>query len=238
MKPVILITHKSDMDVAEFGIGKMHQVRSNYCRAIVKAGGIPIITATADAVDYADIADGLLLTGGSNDVDPARYREENRMCLKCDFEIDQMEFGLFEAFYKQKKPIFGICRGHQVINVAMGGSLYQHVKDDHTPLSVHADIYAGGPKIHPMKSVPGSLFEQLFGEEFMTNSHHHQAVKTCGKGMRATAVTEENLIEGIEHESLPIFGVQWHPERMIGEENFDLTNMMPLFEHFINCCKK
>ena len=96
----------------------------------------------------------------------------------------------------------------------------------------------GNIHLHSVKTMPGSVFHKLFGEELKTNSHHHQAVKDCGKGLLATGVTDDGVIEAVEHECLPIFGAQWHPERQIGEENLDLTNMMPLFEHFVNQCKQ
>ncbi len=238
MKPVILIAHKNNPDTANFGIGAKCTIRSNYCRAVIQAGGLPIVTALGDAEEYADLADGLLLPGGSCDVDPTRYGEENRKAFSCDVAMDEMEIALVKAFVKRQKPIFGICRGHQILNVALGGTLIQDLKDDCPTQLAHEAMYAEGKNTHPVCAVSDSLLCQLFGKEFHTNSHHHQAVKTCGEGLRITVTTKDGLAEAIEHEQLPIFSVQWHPERMIGEENLELPNMMPLFEHFIALCKK
>lgn len=237
MKPVILIAHKNNPDAANFGIGKKCTIRSNYCRAIIRAGGLPIVTALGDAEEYAELADGLLLPGGSCDVDPMRYGEENRKSFSCDFDMDEMEIALVKAFAKRKKPIFGICRGHQILNVALGGTLVQDIKDDCPEKTAHEEMYAEGKKTHPVCAIPGSLLCKLFGSTFHTNSHHHQAIKACGEGLRVTVTTQDGLAETVEHECLPIFSVQWHPERMIGEENFDLPDMMPLFKHFIDLCK-
>ena len=82
------------------------------------------------------------------------------------------------------------------------------------------------------------MFETILGSSFTTNSYHHQAVKDCGKGLVPTVTTEEGIIEGVEHESLPIFGVQCHPERMIGDEFTELADMMPLWRHFVSQCAK
>lgn len=238
MKPIILVTHKPEPDPHNFGIGCLYGVRSNYCRAIIRAGGIPIMTLAGDVEDYAEIADGVLFTGGRQDIVPSLYGDENRKALGCDPELDDFELKLFDAFYKRKKPIMGICRGIQLINVALGGTMIQDIPDEIPERSAHLGEQIGNIPMHPVMATPGSLFHTLFGEEFKTNSHHHQAVKDCGKGMFASGITDDGVIEAIEHESLPIYGAQWHPERQTGEENLDLTNMMPLFEHFVNQCKK
>lgn len=238
MKPLILITHKFDEDPLGFGVGRIYSIRSNYCRAIIRAGGVPVISALGDAEAYADIADGVVFTGSSCDIDPKLYGEENRKAASCDPQLDEMELQLFNAFYKRKKPILGICRGVQLLNVALGGTLMQDIEEEVPGLTVHNLVYQKATEQHPVKAVPGSLFEKLFGQEFLTNSHHHQAVKACGKGLRPAVMTEEGVIEAVEHEELPIFGTQWHPERMTGDEQQELTDMMPLFEHFIACCQK
>ena len=237
-KPVILITHKSDPDGAYFGVGRIHRLRSNYCRAIVNAGGVPIISALGDAEVYAEIADGVVFSGGGMDIDPTRYRDKHRKAAAIDFEIDDMELKIFEAFYKKQKPMLGICRGIQLINVALGGNLIQDLSEEVPGLTVHKEIFEADKRFHPVTATEGSVFHRLFGESFLTNSHHHQAVKECGAGLIPSVVTEEGAIEAIEHASLPIFAVQWHPERQIGEEYLNLTNMMPLFHHFVDCCKK
>lgn len=238
MKPIILVTNKPEQDPRDFGVGEIYTVRSNYCRAILRAGGIPLMDLGGDPEDYAEIADGVLFTGGRQDIVPSLYRDENRKALNCDPELDAYELKLFDTFFRRKKPIMGICRGHQLINVALGGSLIQDIPDEIPERKAHQGEPVGNIHMHTVKTTPGSLVHSLFGEEIKTNSHHHQAVKVCGKGLIASGVTDDGVIEAIEHTEFPIYGVQWHPERQMGEENEDLTDMMPLFEHFINQCKK
>jgi len=237
MKPVILITHNYAKDPNNFGVGRYIRIKENFVNAILKAGGVPILSAHGDAEAYARIADGVLFSGGS-DVNPVHYGEKpyKEDCHYSD-ERDEAELAIFDSFYKLKKPMLGICRGMQIINVAMGGSLIQDMASA-VERSAHKQSLFPDKPAHYVKSVEGSKMRQLFGEEFIVNTHHHQAVKTCAPGLRATAFTDEGIVEAVEHESLPILAAQWHPERMIGEENFEMENMMPLFEYFVELCKK
>ena len=229
MKPIILLTHKySDQ---HWGLGRSYTVESNYCRALIRAGALPLVTAGGDPEEMAEMADAILFTGGA-DIEPQRYGESNQFDIHSDHELDEMELGLVKAFYAARKPIFGICRGIQTVNVGTGGTLYQHVPGQIT-LSAHKQVYEENKPQHLVHAAEGSCIGRLFGKEFMTNSYHHQAVKTMGPGMKAAATTDEGLIEAIEHETLPILAVQWHPERMIGEENVALPDMMPLFRYFV-----
>ena len=236
MKPVILITHK--FAESDFSVGGLYRCQSNYCRAVIAAGGIPVISALADAEEYAALADGILFTGSNCDIDPASYSQENRGSADCDPALDAMELKLFDAFYRAGKPIFGICRGIQLISVALGGSLMQDIPQEIPNLTDHDAIYKKERDCHPVTASEGSLLHRLFGKEFLTNSFHHQSVKDPGRDMLVSAVSTDGVIEAIEHTSRPIFGVQWHPERMIGEECETLPNMLPLFRHFIDLCKK
>ena len=236
MKPVILITHK--FGESDFSVGGLYRCQSNYCRAVIAAGGIPVISALADAEEYAALADGILFTGSNCDIDPASYGQENQGSVECDPALDAMELKLFDAFYQAGKPIFGICRGIQLISVALGGSLVQDIPQEIPDLADHDAIYKKEHDCHPVSASEGSLLHRLFGKEFLTNSFHHQSVKDPGRDMRVSAVSTDGVIEAIEHTSRPIFGVQWHPERMIGEEDNGLPNMLPLFRHFVDLCRK
>ena len=236
MKPVILITHK--FGESDFSVGGLYRCQSNYCRAVIAAGGIPVISAGADAEDYAALADGILFTGSNCDIDPASYGQENRGSADCDPALDAMELKLFDAFYRAGKPIFGICRGVQLISVALGGSLVQDIPQEIPDLSCHDAIYKKESDHHPVSVAVGTRLHSLFGQAISTNSFHHQSVKDPGRDMLVSALSADGVIEAIEHKSLPIFGVQWHPERMIGEECETLPNMLPLFRHFIDLCKK
>jgi len=236
MKPVILITNGYAVDPNNFGVGRYIRIKENYVNAILKAGGVPILSAHGDADTYARIADGVLFSGGS-DINPIHYGEKpyKEGCHYMD-DRDEMELAICNSFYKLKKPMLGVCRGIQTINVALGGTLIQDIPSM-VELSAHKQRLFDKPA-HYVKSTPGSKMRELFGEEFIINTHHHQAIKTCAPGLHATAVTDEGIIEAVEHESLPIIATQWHPERMIGEENFEIENMMPLFEYFVELCKQ
>lgn len=234
MKPLILITSKPKAD--DFSVGGLRYAPANYCNAIIQAGGIPVIAALADPEEYAQLADGILFTGSACDITPSLYGQENRKSMECDPALDEMELALFHAFYKRNKPIFGICRGIQVINVALGGSLIQDIPEEVSNLGVHQKVYAKETYSHPVTAIQSSLFCRLFGKKFSTNSYHHQAVKECGKGLIPTVVTEDGIIEAVEHENKPVFATQWHPERMIGQEQLELTDMMPLFRYFVDLC--
>lgn len=235
MKPLILITSKPKAD--DFSVGGLCYTPANYCNAIIQAGGIPVIAALADAEEYAELADGIVFTGSTCDITPSFYGQENRKSDSCIEALDEMELRLFNAFSQRNKPIFGICRGIQLINVALGGTLIQDIPDEVAELTVHDKVYKKETQFHPVKAEVGSLFGQLFGSDFMTNSYHHQAIKDCGVGLIPTVVTEDGIIEAVEHESKPIFATQWHPERMIGQEQQELADMMPIFRYFIDLCK-
>jgi putative glutamine amidotransferase len=235
MKPVILITTKFKAD--DFSVGGLLYTPRNYCEAITRAGGIPLLAAMGDAADYAKLADGILFTGAGNDIQPQLYGQENRDAKDCNALLDETELALFDAFRSQGKPILGICRGIQLINVALGGTLVQDIPTEIPDLTVHARVYNKETVYHPVTAAEGSLFAKLFGRDFQTNSYHHQSIGVCGQGLVATVRTQDNVVEAVEHESLPILATQWHPERMIGQEQTELTDMMPLFRHFIELCR-
>lgn len=237
MKPIILITNKFDPDSIPFGVGRFCSIRSNYCRAVIGAGGTPVISAMGDPAQYAQMAHGILFTGSGSDIGPSIYGREPMGALGCDPELDEMELALFREFRKLGKPIFGICRGHQLINVALGGTLIQDIPSQKPNALPHRGTSDTDNVFHKVKALPGSRMEALFGGEFQTNSYHHQAIDTLGEGLIPTAKTEDGIIEAIEHQSEPILAVQFHPERMIGEEQKNIPDMLPLLRHFVSLCK-
>ena len=237
MNPVILISHKFENDPIPFGKGRIYSIRSNYCRSVRNAGGTPLITAGGDPEAYAALADGILFTGSGSDISPALFGQENRGSLGCDRELDEMELKLFDAFLKAGKPILGICRGQQLINVALGGTLIQDIPTQRHDALAHRNDDETHTAFHRVHTLSGSCMEALFGPELLTNSYHHQAVDTLGRGLIATAKTEDGIIEAIAHESLPILATQFHPERMTGEEQENCPNMLPLFRYFLDLCK-
>lgn len=155
-----------------------------------------------DASDY----DGLLLPGGG-DISPVFYHRKNRGSNNICISEDIVQLLMFHRFMEQKKPILGICKGMQVINVALGGTLIQALP------TVNSHAWHNGDRYHTTTLVPGSLLFSLYGNYMITGSAHHQAISTPGKGLHVVQYAHDGVIEGIEHETLPILGVQWHPER-------------------------
>lgn len=218
MKPRILLSTSQSINPA-------------YIKAATAVGGIPVaIYAPKPDPTY----DALILCGGA-DIDPSRYDQTNTASRGIDPVRDDAEFELFDTYMAQKKPILGICRGHQLINVAMGSDLIQHL--DHAEL--HTSGVSGVDMIHEVCADKGSFVGKLYGERFMTNSSHHQAVGTPAKDLRAVAWSENGkVIEALEHDFLPIISVQWHPERMCCDHlRSDTVNGIDIFEYFIRLCK-
>lgn len=178
--------------------------------------------------------DGLIL-GGGNDVHPSRYGEEVNGSVDFDEARDECEIALAKAFLAAGKPVLGICRGEQLLNVIFGGTLCQHLPctPEHRTSEEHLHS-------HGVIAQENSVFHRLYGKNFRVNSLHHQAVERLGEGLRATLIAEENgVIEGFEHETLPVLGVQWHPEKMcLSERREDTADGIEIIRYFIELCKK
>ena len=201
-----------------------------YVDAVNAVGGeaiaeyLPSISA-----DY----DGLILCGG-NDIEPKYYHQEMNGSVNIDAQRDAVEFALLKAYVDAGKPVLGICRGHQLINVYFGGSLHQDIpeKQLHTNMQ-NIDV------THDVTARENSVIHHLYGSSFTVNSSHHQAIDCLGNGLIATADWNDQYIEAIEHKSLPIYAVQWHPERMcVSKRRTDTVNGIKIFEWFINVCKE
>lgn len=209
-----------------------------YMDGIIIGRGLPVLATDVPdesaARQLAELADGLFLSGGV-DVTPSLYGEEKiPQCGNSDPKRDKIERLLLDAFISVKKPVLGICRGFQMLNVYFGGTLYQDILSQ-TGLSDHPyDCF------HSVRTVEGSIVRSLFGSEFVVNSLHHQAVKNLADDLVATAYSVSgNIIESYEHKHLPIIGVQWHPERMTGTERMSPLgpDMAPYLEYFVNMCR-
>ncbi|MGE4275595.1 MAG: gamma-glutamyl-gamma-aminobutyrate hydrolase family protein [Lawsonibacter sp.] len=204
---------------------------TNYCQAVRGAGGLPV-AGYAPAPDLS--CQGLLLCGGG-DIAPARFGQESRGSQPPDPTRDQAELELFQAFARAGKPILGICRGIQLINVALGGTLLQDLPQEVRPFHSGPD----SDLVHPIRALEGSLLHRLYGAVFPVNSAHHQVVDRLGAGLYATAWTESGVAEAIEHESLPILAVQFHPERMsFDHRRSDTVDGAPLLCAFLDLCRK
>jgi putative glutamine amidotransferase len=170
----------------------------NYRTGIETAGG---------AVQFGgdpQRCDALLLPGGG-DLEPWRYGQENLGSRSMDAGRDQQELDLLDLFVWQRKPILGICRGLQMINVYFGGSLIQDL-EGHSAVN-------GADRYHAVLTTEEKM-EKLFGSGAVVNSAHHQAVDRLGRGLVAFQRAPDGIVEGVFHESLPVWAVQWHPERV------------------------
>ncbi len=233
MKPIIGIA--ANIDVNRLGMA-INSLPLAYPASIGKAGGLPLVLPYSSDQTLMRLMverlDGLLLPGGI-DLDPAWYNEAAAAGLEeVNRDLDIFQLHLFDVCRRMKKPIFGICRGCQLINTAFGGSLFQDIDAEwHTPALRHR-----GPDHdteHLVTIEPGSRLFGLFGSEVVVNSRHHQAIKKVGRDLRVTAVARDGVIEAAEHCSLPIHLVQWHPERMLASSD----SMLPLFIDFIEQCR-
>jgi putative glutamine amidotransferase len=147
---------------------------------------------------------------------------------------DQVEFALLKAYLDAGKPVFGICRGLQLINIYFGGSLHQDIAEG----SMH-DNGKSYYITHRLTAEADSIVGAAYGTTLSVNSAHHQAIKRLGDGLRPTAFWEGKYIEAFEHVSLPLFAVQWHPERMcFGHAREDTVDGTALFEKFLQMCRK
>jgi putative glutamine amidotransferase len=195
-------------------------VRYTYVDAIVNAGGIPVLIPLAkDSLAAAEVlsrVDGLILSGGE-DVYPFFYDEESVGSLGVvNLERDRSDMWLLQTAVKLNKPVLGICRGEQLTNVTMGGTLYQDLPSQfpNRPLVQHGQRSNGTLPIHHVNVVKESrLYEIMQQEQLAVNSFHHQAVKDVAPGFKVVAVATDGVIEAIEgFPQYNILAVQWHPE--------------------------
>jgi putative glutamine amidotransferase len=199
----------------------------NY-EAIINSGGCPIILAeTSDENtldDYISSIEGLLLTGGG-DIDPEYYGEKMDGSIRVDERRDAFELLLYKKAMEKGIPILGICRGVQIINVAAGGTLNQHIEHHNRKDS------DGNQRFHNVNITPNTSFHRIFGVPALeTNTVHHQSVKATAPGFRVSAVSGDGTIEAIESEKGFVIGVQWHPEELYREFNI----YRKLFDAFVS----
>ena len=202
----------------------------NYLNAVKAAGG----EGDARYLPAPDLGyDGLLLTGGG-DMDPALFSQRNRGSRDIDLARDQAELALLDAFCGAEKPVLAICRGHQVVNVWLGGDLVQDLGRPLVPFHQKKE----GDQVHPIQAEKGSLLAELYGPVFPVNSSHHQGLGRLGRGLRAAAWSEDGVVEAVEHDTLPIISVQFHPERMTGAlARPDTVDGGKIFQVFVELCE-
>jgi putative glutamine amidotransferase len=209
------------------GITTAHNAERNYyyCRhsyvgGVRQAGGVPLLLPPLSDQDEllscAARIDALLLSGGG-DVRPSLFGEQPHWQLgEFDPERDDFELGMLRSMIDLRKPVLGICRGIQVINVALGGTLYQDLVSQQPQSLQHQQAAARRYPAHAVTVRQGSrLSDALGATRLQVNSLHHQAIKDVASGLQATARADDGVIEGVEASGHPwLLGVQWHPEWM------------------------
>jgi putative glutamine amidotransferase len=196
-----------------------YALRQNYISALTAAGGLAVALPheAALAAEYLDRLDGLIVTGGAFDVDPALYGDSERhatVALKAD--RTSAELALLQGALARNMPVLGICGGEQLLAVALGGSLIQHIPDSIADALAHEQSTSHYEPGHSVKILPGTLLARIVGAQTMqVNTSHHQAVRDPGRAT-VNAVAPDGVIEGIEDASRKFcLGVQWHPEYLI-----------------------
>jgi len=220
-KPVVGVTLDSEQ-AGGYSKFPWYAVRQNYMSSLMAAGALPVaLPHEPDSVtDYLDRIDGLVVTGGAFDVDPSLFGADNRHDTvstkdrRTDFELSVTRNAL-----DRDMPVFGICGGQQLLNVALGGTLIQHIPDAIDGALAHEQPNPRDEPGHLVKVVPGTLLHRIAGvEEVAVNSAHHQAVDRVANGTVVDATAPDGVIEGIEAPEFKFcLGVQWHPEFLISD---------------------
>ena len=189
----------------------------NYINALVNLSAD--YTITEEVIPITDY-DGLLIPGGF-DVSPEFYHQEmnGSYAEGMDKQLDELQLYYIDQFVKAHKPILGICRGHQLLNVYFNGTLIQHLPN----YEKHSSPDFQDDQVHEVYSEEDNVFTELYGKRFYVNSSHHQAVDKSGEGLHIALRCPDGTIEAMYHEQLPIIGVQFHPERMCFEKSRDDT---------------
>lgn len=176
--------------------------------------------------DIVERNDALLICGG-NDICPSLYNQEKHpSTLKEDHLIETMDFDLLKQFNNKQKPIIGICRGIQVINVFLKGNLYQDIPSQYPTIINH------NKDTHLITPIQDTFFYQYFKDEIKVNSFHHQNIKDLSPLLKINAISEDGLIEGVENKN--ILAVQWHPERLLESHQKKFIEMMIEFIEHLN----
>lgn len=211
-----------------------------YMDMVAECGGVPIILPLTSDIGILkksyDMCDGILMTGG-HDVNPNLYNEGKiKECGTINETRDYMEKYLFEKAVDDNKPVLGICRGIQLMNVLLGGTLYQDLPSQKKEDIDHHMSAPYDRTAHKVFVLPDTLLSNIIGEgEYGVNSYHHQAIKQLANGAEAMAVSEDGIIEAIKVKNRDFMvGVQWHPEFSYKIDN----NCKLLVQAFVDECKK
>lgn len=232
MKPVIGILADVDNE-------RTVSVFYPYTSAIEKAGGLPLIipfSIKEESInEYVELCDGFFFTGGV-DIDPLYYGEEAiPECGELHPYRDSLEFSVFDEAMRRRKPILAVCRGAELVNVALGGTLYQDIHSEVDTTVTHRQIEPTFAHSHEVNVIPGTPLAELFSaERVRVNSFHHQATRVIGRDLRTMAVADDGIVEALYYTGdnyLRAF--QWHPERLYDVDSYNKK----IFEDFILACK-
>lgn len=234
MRPLIGVTPSHDTDKSQL------YLRENYLSSLSNAGGFPVIlqqTSCPSLIeDILNRIDGLLLSGGG-DVEPSLYGQAcSPYCGTIDSARDTFEFSLLEGALTRHIPIFGICRGAQVLAVALGGTLIQDIEHEcGIPASSHKQDPPYNQPAHDVSFIPDGLFARITHKtQLRVNSSHHQAIAKPGQDMVIEAISGDGILEGFrQNGNDAVFAVQFHPEHM-AEIDEDAASF---FRYHIECAK-
>jgi putative glutamine amidotransferase len=234
-RPVIGITLDAEQP-GGYSKFPWYALRTNYAAAIAGAGGLPVALGHDPGLAEAtlDLIDGLVVTGGAFDVDPALYGDAARhatVTLKAGRTAAELD--LTRGALARRMPVLGICGGEQLLAVALGGTLIQHIPDAVPAALAHEQPNPRDEPGHDVAIAPGTLLARIVGAAAMrVNSAHHQAVATAGPAALVNARAPDGIIEGIEATDAPFcLGVQWHPEFLIDPGD------RRIFDAFIAACR-
>jgi putative glutamine amidotransferase len=208
-----------------YGPDHLQTLATYYSDSLLAAGMLPLILPNgqdpANADPLVSVVDGVLVSGG-DDLDPATYGHEPTASKRYDPEVDAFELSVVQAARRQGKPLLAICRGLQLLNVAMGGTLVQEVTSPggiHEPFSKETTPDEMNARRHVVRLSPGSLLGDVYeSDETKVNTLHHQGISDLGDDLVVEATADDGLVEAVRFDGdWWALGVQWHPERMDGE---------------------
>lgn len=183
-------------------------------------------------INHSIDCSGLLLAGGG-DINPSLYGKRREYSYNIDYKRDLDEIELIRLFIVTGRPILGICRGIQIINVALGGVIIQDLDTANT----HKYDDETGDKIHGIKATENSFLKEIYGEDFMVNSAHHQGIENPPENLSIAAFAEDGVIEAVEDKKRKIYAVQFHPERMgFTHKRNDTVDGRYIFDYFLEKC--
>ncbi len=227
MKPRILLTPSLDEE-------EKYSLRPDYCQAVRKAGGMPLIMPFKESElisDYLSLSDGILFSGG-NDPDPLIFAEEPHPAMKrIEPGRDMFERKMLERALKLQIPVLGICKGFQLMNMVLGGSIYQDIESELSDHIKHMQQVRRDYPTHSAHIVNDSLAAKILGtsSDFAVNSFHHQAIKELSDELTEVVAAPDGLVEMAVSLEYNLFGVQWHPEMLEGSAASE-----QIFDYFIS----